>query len=83
MDWQQTVNNKSSLKSINFKELTIEEFMQEQNIESMNEILKNNDLREVFLKDMKMVLLKEEYDEKSIDSYIRKLKNRFTINNDS
>lgn len=77
MDWQQKVKSQSKLKSINFKELTIEEFMQEQNIESMNEILNNDDLREVFLKDMKNVLLKEEYDEQSIDTYIRKLKNKY------
>jgi len=77
MEWDRSIKKNSSLKSINFKELTIEEFMQEQNIESMHEILQNNDLRDVFLKDMKEVLLKEEYDEQSVASYIKKCKNKY------
>jgi len=77
MEWDRSIKKNSSLKSINFKELTVEEFMQEQNIESMHEILQDNDLRDVFLKDMKQVLLKEEYDQQSVASYITKCKNKY------
>jgi len=77
MEWDRSIKKNSSLKSINFKELTVEEFMQEQNIESMHEILQNNELRDVFLKDMKEVLLKEEYDEQSVASYIKKCNNKY------
>lgn len=76
MDWGQSIKTSASLKSVNFKDLTIEEFMQEQNIESMEQILKDKDLREVFLKDMREVLFREKQDVKTIESYIRKLRNK-------
>jgi len=58
MEWDRSIKKNSSLKSINFKELTVEEFMQEQNIESMHEILQNNDLRDVFFEGYERSIIK-------------------------